>query len=288
MKIVAFLFLLCGVALAGGAIYYAQEHFAMLSQSGEGEKVETKKVLTANARLVYGDVIDKEVGNSKLIWRDWPADSIPSGAFTEGKDFLGKDFERKRTVLATIEPGLPILKSMVSDFGEGVGLTLSAGMRAVTIPINAVTGGGGHISPNDRVDIEYTRRGNGTMTSAILLEDVRVIAVDLASDSQTRGPRLATTVTVEVNTENAQRLRLALSSGTLALLLRGAGEEPSESGSSGTTINLSDLPGAPDPEPVPEPVVVVKEPEPVAQPEDEGYRVRVRRGNQVEEQTFKD
>lgn len=282
MKIVAFLFLLCGVALAGGAIYYAQEHFAMLANQEQPEAQPTKKVLTANKRFVYGDVLDKNAKVEELIWRDWPADSIPFGAFTDSKEFLGKDLEQTRTVKVTIEPGLPVLKSMVSEFGEIVGLRLSPGMRAVTIPINAVTGGGGHVNPGDRVDIEYTRQSSETMTSAILLQNVRVIAVDLASDTQSRGPRLASTVTVEVNLEDAQRLRLAMASGTLSLLLLGEGEVSNQS-TAGSTIDLSDLPGAPKPAPEPEP-----EPEPVIEQKDTGYTVKVRKGSDVQEQTFQD
>ena len=283
MKLVALLFLVCGVALAGGAIYYAQEHFAMLAQKEEKTGPEMVKVLTANTRLAYGEVIDKKAGNEKLIWRDWPADSIPNGAFTDGKDFLGKDFEQARTVLINIEPGLPILRSMVSDFGRGVGLRVSPGMVAVTIPINAVSAVAGHINPGDRVDIEYTRRGGGTLTSVILLSNVKIIAIDQMSDTQTKGPRVGSTATVEVSRDDARRLRLALQSGSLALFLRDQSDTSASTASE--TLDLSDLPGAEKPVEAPAPAPA---PEPVVEKEDDGYQVRVRKGGVTQTFTFQD
>jgi len=281
MRVVAVLFLLFGVALAGGAIYYAQEHFTMLAQNEQADGPKVAKVLTAKVRLDYGDVIDKEAGNEKLIWRDWPADSIPYGAFTDGKDFLGADFAQTRTVIKTIEPGLPILRSMVSEFGEGVGLRVAPGMRAVTIPINAVTGGGGHISPGDHVDIEWTRRAEGTLKSAILLWNVKVIAVDLSSDPQRKGPRLATTVTVEVTPDDARRLRLALGAGTLSLFLRGDDAGPIKPAEMQETLDLSDLPGAALPEPEPQAL-----PEQEPEPEPQIYQPRLPSGRAVPGATF--
>ncbi|MEM7056292.1 MAG: Flp pilus assembly protein CpaB [Pseudomonadota bacterium] len=264
MKIIAILFLVCGVGLAGGAIYYASEHFrnmeAMMAQD-EGPK--TVRIVAAKQSLSYGDRLNYDRAKEMLRFIEWPAESVPEGAFRTSEELLGPERKQVRVVLKSIEPGELILKNKVTGFGEGLRLQVSAGMRAVTIPIDAVTGGGGHVSPGDRVDIQWTRRAGGTISSTILLWAVPVIALDQSHDTQSSGPRLGSTVTVEVSPKDAQVLRLALSGGTLALLLRGEEDiaaTPSEQDPEEPELmDMNDLPGAPEaaPEPEPEPEVEV-------------------------------
>lgn len=266
MKIIAILFLICGVGLAGGAIFYASEHFrnmeAMMARDDGGP--ELVQIVAAKKRLAYGDRLDYKRSQEVLRFIEWPADSIPEGAFRSSEELLGAERDEVRVVLRAIEAGELILKNKVTGFGEGLRLQVSPGMRAVTIPIDAVTGGGGHVSPGDRVDIQWTRRAAGTITSTILLWDVPVIALDQSHDTQRSGPRLGKTVTVEVTPIDAQKLRLALSGGTLALFLRGQDEvltaQPSEDSEERELLDLNDLPGlpeaAPEPEPEAAPVVV--------------------------------
>lgn len=270
MKIIAVLFLVCGVGLAGGAIFYASELFrtmeAQMMSKDEGPKMV--RVLAAKKKLKYGDRITGQRGRDLLRWIQWPEDSVPEGAFLNAKDFLGEEGKEVRIVLRAIEPGELVLKSKVTGFGEGLRLQVSPGMRAVTIPIDAVTGAAGHISPGDRVDIQWTRRAGGTITSTILLWNIPIIALDQSHDTQRSGPRLGRTVTVEVNPTDAQRLRLAINGGTLALLLRGEEDAtdpdaaiPASASEEPELIELGDLPGVPKREPKPEP-----EPEPEAVP----------------------
>lgn len=266
MKIIAMLFLICGVGLAGGAIYYASEHFkrmeAMMASSEEPAP-QTIRILAASTKLNYGDRLTVERGREVLKWVEWPAESVPEGAFRDGGEIFGEERNQMRTVLRAIEPGELILKNKITGFGQGLRLQVSPGMRAVTIPIDAVTGGGGHISPGDRVDIQWTRSTAGTITSTILLSYVPVIALDQSHDTQSSGPRLGRTVTVEVNPTDAQKLRLAINGGTLALFLRGQEDglvpKPDDAAEEPELIDLNDLPGAPKieakPEPEPEPEV---------------------------------
>lgn len=276
MRLVALLFVVLGLGLAGGAIYYAKQEFdriqASMAQTEEGPT--TIKILVARTQLPHGRLLSLETSDAFLTWVDWPKDAIPEGAFVsenDGKDIFGEQRDQTRTVLRTIEPGELILKSKVSDFGETVRLQVRDGMRAVTIPINAVTGGGGHISPGDYVDIEFTRTTAGNMSSHILLWNVHVIAIDQSSETEQVGARLGQTATVEVNPTDARKLRLAMNAGTLALLLRGQNDPitPQETGErqDEEIIDLSVLPGAPvievKPEPEPE---VIEEVKPVYTP----------------------
>jgi pilus assembly protein CpaB len=101
--------------------------------------------------------------------------------------------------------------------------TLSAvvddGMRALSVRINDVLGVAGFVLPGDRVDILLTRKS----FTDILLQNVKVLAIDQIADERVEKPSLAKTATLEVNTIDAQKLTLAQTVGSLSLALRAAG-----------------------------------------------------------------
>src|SRR5262249_12191361 len=103
------------------------------------------------------------------------------------------------------------------------------GMKAVTIRVNDVEGVAGFVLPGDHVDVALTRqidKDNGS--TQVVLQDVRVLAVDQVADERVSNPAVAKSVTLEGDTVGAQKLGLAGSIGTLSLLLRKAGETSSE------------------------------------------------------------
>ena len=125
--------------------------------------------------------------------------------------------------------------------------TLSAlvapGMKAVTIRVNDVDGVGGFVLPGDRVDIALTRQykeddGKSGGASQVVLQDVRVLAIDQVADERVANPAVAKSVTLEVDTVGAQKLGLAGSIGTLSLHLRKAGETTAEKS---MRVTLKDL-----------------------------------------------
>ena len=284
MRLIALFFLLIGAGLAGGTVYYVSiyvktwEAAVATTKAAEGPK--TVRLVAAKVPLKYGDRLDYETAKQVLRFIDWPEKGVPPGSFTTSEDLLGAEKDEVRYVLRKIEPGELILQSKVTGFGESLRMAsqVSEGMRAVTIPINAVTGGGGHISPGDRVDIEWTRSTtDGNISSVVLLRNVLVIATDQSKDAERSKAYLARTVTVEVNPTDAQKLRLAQQAGTLALLLRGVNEIDESADVALQPIDLTDLPGVDKPEVAPEP-----EPEAV----DNTYRVKVRKGARVRDVEF--
>jgi pilus assembly protein CpaB len=99
-------------------------------------------------------------------------------------------------------------------------------MRAVTVPVNAVTGVAGFVTPGDVVDVLLTRqipgegaRGDDKMTS-IILENVQVLAVDRRSSERSTKPNVGRTATLQVDQVGAQKLALATEVGKLTLALR--------------------------------------------------------------------
>ena len=154
----------------------------------------------------------------------WPSNGLPSGAYAKIQDIVSGG---RRVVLAAIEANEPVLALKIT--GPGQRATLSAlvkpGMKAVTIRVNDVEGVGGFVLPGDHVDIVLTRQvEKGNATTQVVLQNTRVLAVDQTADERAAKATVAKSVTLEVDTVDAQKLWLASSVGSLSLLLRKAGE----------------------------------------------------------------
>ena len=150
----------------------------------------------------------------------------------------------KRVVLTAIEPNEPVLSSKIT--GPGQRATLSAmlrdGLKAVTMRVNDVDGVGGFVLPGDHVDVTLTRQVDKTNASSeVVLQNVRVLAIDQIADERLDKPAVVKAVTLEVDVVGAQKLSLAASVGSLSLMLRKAGEANARYT---RRITLSDL-GAP-------------------------------------------
>jgi pilus assembly protein CpaB len=143
-------------------------------------------------------------------------------------------------VLSAIETNEPVLAAKVT--GPGQRATLSAmiadGMRAVTIRVNDVDGVAGFVLPGDRVDVALTRQADKANTNDVVLQGVKVLAIDQTADDRTDKPAIARAVTLEVNAADAQKLALSSTVGTLSLMLRRAGEAKA---ADTRRVTLSDL-----------------------------------------------
>ena len=133
----------------------------------------------------------------------------------------------KRVALTAIEPNEPVLSSKIT--GPGQRATLSAmlrdGMKAVTVRVNDVDGVGGFVLPGDHVDVVLTRQiDKANATTEVVLQNVRVLAIDQIADERADKPSVAKAVTLEVDVVGAQKISLAASVGSLSLMLRKAGE----------------------------------------------------------------
>lgn len=119
--------------------------------------------------------------------------------------------------------GEQILKPLLAA-GEGrdaLAYRIPAGMRAVTIAINAVTGVAGQLRQGDRVDVLATLEKQliGVDLTVTLLQDIEVLAVGTEGE-QVQG----STVTLAVTPKQAEELTLADEKGRLRLVLRPAAE----------------------------------------------------------------
>lgn len=182
--------------------------------------VPSRTVVVAKTPLRYGT----ELSAAMLEEAAWPSDAVPAGAFAKISDVLKGG---RRIVLTAIEANEPVLSLKIT--GPGQRATLSAlvkpGMKAVTVRVNDVEGVGGFVMPGDHVDVVLTRTiDKGQATTEVVLQNRRVLAVDQIADERAAKATVAKSVTLEVDTVEAQKVWLASTVGNLSLLLRKAGE----------------------------------------------------------------
>jgi pilus assembly protein CpaB len=154
----------------------------------------------------------------------WAAKVVPEGSFSS-KQALFKD--GKRIALAAIHPNEPILSSKITGPGQRASLStlLETEQRAITVRVDEVRGVAGFILPNDRVDVVLIRtNSSGGRQSELLLQDVKVIAIDQLASQQKDTAIVARAVTLEVTPTQAQKIILATNVGSLSLILRKAGD----------------------------------------------------------------
>lgn len=193
-------------------------------------------VVIAASDLNFGDSLTAD----SLRVVDYPKDAIPAGSYSS-LDEIFTDITRRTVVLSHMRLNEPLMNYKISGPGGKGSLSarISEGYRAAAIRVDDVSGVAGFIIPGDFVDVIYTRenlRGHQSRTKQtdliadMLLQNVKVLAIDQNQDESSSSVDIARTVTLEVKTDDAQRLHLALESGTLSLVLRSAGEtslEPS-------------------------------------------------------------
>jgi pilus assembly protein CpaB len=98
-------------------------------------------------------------------------------------------------------------------------------MRAAAVRVNDVSGVAGFVQPSDAVDVLITRQLGDRQVTDVLLQNIRVIAIDQNAQGANGQPILGKTATLEVTPLDAQKLALAQQVGQLSLVLRKAGSE---------------------------------------------------------------
>ena len=229
MRAIFALVLLIGLALAGFAVYVAQDRFSQYQTAIEDQRralaknVKLTKLWVVTRQIRYGERLREE--DVALV--PWPVPSVPEGAFTEDKKPFGEDEKSLRSVLRTMEKHEPVLAVKVTEPGEDAGVTsrLTKGMRAFAIRVDVSTGVSGFLRPGDRVDVYWSGRAQNREVTKLILDGVRLVAIDQIADEDRANPIVARTVTVEVSPKHVGALAQAQSTGNLSLSLRGAEDD---------------------------------------------------------------
>ena len=180
-------------------------------------QVASTKVVVATVDVQLGSRLNSQM----LKTVDWPAGSIPHGAVNK------VELLEDRVVKTSVLRGEPILEAKLAPVGTKGGLSavIPEGKRAMTVRVNDVIGVAGFALPGNYVDIVVNTQIDGAgsaskQISKIVLENILVLAVAQEANRDETTPRVVNAVTLELTPEQAEKLDLARSVGTLSLVLR--------------------------------------------------------------------
>lgn len=216
--------IILGVAIAIGlfAVIMVNAYFSGVQekQARLTQEQALVRIVVAAQPMEFGTKLTPQT----VRLQNWPASSVPEGAFRTIPDAL-KD---NRVALRPIVPGEPVLASKVSgaDGRATLAALLPEGMRAFSIPVDTLRGVAGFVLPGTMVDVLLTRRipGEGAgpedLRADVFLSNVQVLAVDQLASDKEGNPVPSKVATLSVSLFDAQRLTIAQQVGTLSLALR--------------------------------------------------------------------
>ena len=211
--------LILALAMGGLAAFMARSW--ILAHANTAPAAPMSTIAVANTALGFGTVLSAD--NVSEI--PWASNTVPEGAFAT-RAALFK--EGRRVVLTPMERSELILKQKITGPGQRASLSalLEEGKRAVTVRVDDVRGVAGFVLPGDRVDVVLIRINSETSGkfSDVLLQNVKVLAVDQLANERQEKATVVKAVTLEVETDQAQKILLATDIGKLSLILRQAGE----------------------------------------------------------------
>ncbi|MFC5552284.1 Flp pilus assembly protein CpaB [Massilia aerilata] len=228
----------------------------LLSQPGSS----SGKIAVAAVDISLGQRLTPEM--FKLA--DWPAHSVPKGAFTDPQKLNG------RVLKNNLVMGEPVSEAKLAPAGTlgGLSALITEGKRAITVRVNDVIGVAGFALPGNYVDIIVSMQKDVPSGSSvreqsiskIVLERILVLAVAQEVNRDETKPKVVNAVTLEVTPEQAEKLDLARSVGTLSLALRNQVDPESATTEGATKLTLLPAAAPPPPaKPAPKPVVVVRQ-----------------------------
>lgn len=147
-----------------------------------------------------------------------------------GKELVDAEAAVGRISPAAIQKGEILLENRLidpSESNEQLSYVIPDGLRAMSIPINEVTGVANMIKRGDRVDVVSVIPASNEAPVAYavtVLQNIEVLAVgtQLAPPEQTEKVTAPATVTVAVDPQSALKLKMAMQTTSFSLTLRSA------------------------------------------------------------------
>lgn len=259
------LVLVLAVAVVSGTVAVVLAHRWLTAQAKQSPAaaaqavVETKRIVVAARDVGVGGLL----GADSLMVAEWPAATVPRGAFEKIEDLEG------RVAVTRITAGQPVLNAELAAPGSGAGLvaTISPGNRAMAIRVDEVVGVGGFVLPNTYVDIiSVTGQNMQEKKVKTLLTKIKVLAIAQETFTEEGKPKLVKTVTLQLLPKQAEQLALKTHEGSIHLVLRNP-TDPDEPEPPEPPKVVRKAKAAPPPPPPPPPVVVEAPPAPAPPPQ---------------------
>src|SRR5580765_348850 len=216
-RIRIFIVLALAVTVGGVFAFATYRYVQKLPAPTAAAKLQTRPVVIAVANLDLGASLRPE--DLRVI--DWPAESVPAGAFEHVEDVVG------RGIIQPVVQNEAILPNKLASKEAGAGLppVIRPGYRALSVRVNDVVGVAGYVLPGTHVDVVATVNPTNQqtdVTSKVVLTNVEVLAsgTKIERDADQNKPIAVSVVTLLVNPIDAERLTLASTEGKIQLALR--------------------------------------------------------------------
>jgi len=213
----------------GGVFAFATYRYVQKVPATTASAVQPRPGVVAVANLDLGASLRRE--DVRTI--DWPAESVPAGAFDNVQDVIG------RGLLQPVVQNEAILPNKLASKEAGAGLppVIRPGYRALSVRVNDVIGVAGYVLPGTHVDVVTTispTQQPTDVTSKVVLTNVEVLAsgTKIERDTEQGKPIAVSVVTLLVNPAEVERLTLASTEGKIQLALRNPldGQAPNTTG----------------------------------------------------------
>ncbi len=210
----------------------AKEGAAVVIQKANSEQV--KNVLIPLQRIEPGSALEP------AMFRLEPraTEAMPPGAVSSLEEI------RENYAKSAVLPDLPLLADQVTKTKpiNLITANIPEGYRAVTIGVDARSGVEGWALPGARVDVVWASQIRGQKGIAVIVENAKVLSAERQVDSAVKaGAPVPTTITLLVSAEDANKIQLASTAGTMSLSLRG--DRDAGKGQGTNAITLDDLVG---------------------------------------------
>ena len=209
-------------------------------------EVATKHVVVAAENLPLGTRITKE--QLKVV--GWPAATPVDGSFDSVEAVVG------RGLIEPVAANEPVTERRLAPKEAGAGLSPSIppGMRALSVKVNEVIGVAGFTVPGAHVDVVVVLKDRENSMARVVVSNLQVLTagtkydIEQAKDGK---PMPSNVVTLLVTPDDAERIALAQTEGSITLVLRNPLDvTPTET----RGVRMAGLMGAPATPPVVKPV----------------------------------
>lgn len=235
------------LVVGGVGVFYSKQYIESEISSYKAS-LEKKEILTEvvvpRRKLMRGEV---------LAASDLQVHKLPQ-QYIDPNVVLESTFETAvgQRVQYEMEPGLPLLWAHLEG---GMSPTFSgkvpAGLRAMTIRVDEINSISGFLQPKDRIDLLLSYGATAEKKIFPILQNINVIATGIQTyvDKTGVGQRPFTTITIQLNPEQAQKITLSQQVGKITAMLRNPDDESPLSEEPMTTAQLLNI-SAPKPKPI--------------------------------------
>jgi pilus assembly protein CpaB len=207
------------IALGSGLVAAYLITFYLSRHSAQAVRIPVVSVVVAAIDLPLATTLKQE----RLAYIDWPAGTVPAGAYSDGKLLDG------RVTSTALVKGELVVESRLATPGGGQGMAamVPPNMRVMAVKVNDVSGLFGWLHPGDSVDVITTMiepalriGGEQQVRSKIVLQNITVKAVGEELVTQNAKPVKVPVVMLLVTPDQSEKLALASSHGDLQLTMR--------------------------------------------------------------------